>query len=69
MQEELQYAVLHEFVALVRALELLEDEVRRCLGLLGVTSFGELDRSYISPIVPLAREGWESAFPLIKEGY
>jgi glycolate oxidase len=55
--------------ALVRALELLEDEVRRCLGLLGVTSFAELDRSYVTPVVPLGREGWESAFPLLKEGY
>ena len=55
--------------ALVRALELLEDEVRRCLGLLGVTSFAELDKSYVAPVVPLAREGWEAAFPLLKEGY
>ncbi len=31
----------------VRLLELLEDEVQRCLGLLGVTSFAELDRSYL----------------------
>ena len=55
--------------ALVRALELLEDEVRRCLGLLGVTSYAELDRSYVAPVAPLAREGWDSAFPLLKEGY
>jgi isopentenyl diphosphate isomerase/L-lactate dehydrogenase-like FMN-dependent dehydrogenase len=54
---------------LVRALELLEDEVRRCLGLLGVTSYAELDKSYVAPVVPLAREGWDSAFPLLKEGY
>ena len=54
---------------LVRALELLEDEVRRCLGLLGVTSYAELDKSYIAPVAPLAREGWDSAFPLLKEGY
>ena len=55
--------------ALVRALELLEDEVRRCLGLLGVTSYAELDKSYVAPVVPLAREGWDSAFPLLEEGY
>jgi isopentenyl diphosphate isomerase/L-lactate dehydrogenase-like FMN-dependent dehydrogenase len=55
--------------ALVRALELLEDEVRRCLGLLGVTSYAELDQTYIAPVAPLAREGWDSAFPLLKEGY
>jgi isopentenyl diphosphate isomerase/L-lactate dehydrogenase-like FMN-dependent dehydrogenase len=55
--------------ALVRALELLEDEVRRCLGLLGVTSYAELDTSYLAPVAPLARDGWDSAFPLLKEGY
>ncbi|HZT49917.1 MAG TPA: alpha-hydroxy acid oxidase [Hyphomicrobiaceae bacterium] len=55
--------------ALVRALELLEDEVRRCLGLLGVTSYAALDRSYVAPVAPLLREGWDSAFPLLKEGY
>jgi glycolate oxidase len=54
---------------LVRALELLEDEVRRCLGLLGVTSYAGLDKSYVTPVAPLPREGWDSAFPLLKEGY
>ena len=33
----------------VRMLELLEDEVLRCLGLLGVTSFAELDKSCLHP--------------------
>jgi glycolate oxidase len=55
--------------ALVRALELLEDEMRRCLGLLGVTSCSQLDKSYIARVAPLLREGWDSAFPLLKEGY
>jgi isopentenyl diphosphate isomerase/L-lactate dehydrogenase-like FMN-dependent dehydrogenase len=55
--------------ALVRALELLEDEMRRCLGLLGVTSCVELDSSYVAPVAPMLREGWDSAFPLLKEGY
>jgi len=55
--------------ALVRALELLQDEVRRCLGLLGVTSFAELDASYVAPVAPLARMGLDSAFPLLEEGY
>jgi glycolate oxidase len=55
--------------ALVRALELLEDEMRRCLGLLGVTSCSQLDKSYIARVAPLPREGWDSAFPLLKEGY
>jgi glycolate oxidase len=55
--------------ALVRALELLEDEVRRCLGLLGVNTYAELDRSYLAPVEPLPREGWDSIFPLLREGY
>jgi isopentenyl diphosphate isomerase/L-lactate dehydrogenase-like FMN-dependent dehydrogenase len=55
--------------ALVRALELLEDEMRRCLGLLGVISCSQLDKSYIARVAPLPREGWDSAFPLLKEGY
>ncbi|HJU32492.1 MAG TPA: alpha-hydroxy acid oxidase [Hyphomicrobiaceae bacterium] len=55
--------------ALVRALELLEDEMRRCLGLLGVRSCAELDGSYVARVAPLPREGFDSAFPLLKEGY
>jgi glycolate oxidase len=54
---------------LVRALELLEDEVRRTLGLLGVTSFAELDPSYVAAVAPIARPWLDSAFPLLKEGY
>jgi glycolate oxidase len=54
----------------VRMLELLEDEVQRCLGLLGVTSFAELDKSYIDRVAtPLWRPGISSPFPLLKEGY
>lgn len=53
----------------VRMLELLEDEVRRCLGLLGVTSYAELDASYIASAPPLPRLGMHSAFPLLDEGY
>jgi isopentenyl diphosphate isomerase/L-lactate dehydrogenase-like FMN-dependent dehydrogenase len=55
--------------ALVRTMELLQDEVTRCLGLLGVTSFKELDRSYVAPVEPLPRLAFDSAFPLLKEGY
>jgi isopentenyl diphosphate isomerase/L-lactate dehydrogenase-like FMN-dependent dehydrogenase len=56
--------------ALVRALELLHDEVTRCLGLLGVTSFPELNPSYVADVAPVARRSWlDSAFPLLKEGY
>jgi glycolate oxidase len=52
--------------ALVRMLELLEDEVQRCLGLLGVTQFADLNREHLhvapSPTVPHVF----SAFPLLK---
>lgn len=54
---------------LLRALELLEDETRRVLGLLGVTSFAKLDRSFLASAAPLSRRGFDSPFPLLKEGY
>ena len=53
----------------VRMLELLEDEVTRTLGMLGVTSFAELNPSYVTPVEPLGRSWLDSAFPLLKEGY
>jgi glycolate oxidase len=55
--------------ALVRMLELLADEATRCLGLLGVTSFAELNPGYLAPAEPLGRPWLESAFPLLTEGY
>ena len=54
---------------LVRALELLEDEIRIALALLGVTSWKELDRSYLHPATPVVPPHAQSAFPLIEEGY
>jgi len=48
-----------------RMLELLEDEVVRCLGLLGVTSFQNLDRSFLHPASPTNMPGVLSAFPLL----
>ncbi len=51
---------------LVRMLEILEDEVLRCLGLLGVTRFAELDRSYLHAAPPVAAPHALSAFPLLK---
>jgi glycolate oxidase len=55
---------------MVRALALLHDEVTRTLGLLGVTSFAELNGSYVAPVAPIVRHNWlDSAFPLLKEGY
>ena len=50
---------------IVRMLELLEDEVLRTLGLLGVTSFAELDGSYLHPAVATNSAGVFSAFPLV----
>jgi isopentenyl diphosphate isomerase/L-lactate dehydrogenase-like FMN-dependent dehydrogenase len=54
---------------MVRMLELLQDEATRCLGLLGVRSFAELDKSYLEPALPLGRPWLDAAFPLLKEGY
>jgi isopentenyl diphosphate isomerase/L-lactate dehydrogenase-like FMN-dependent dehydrogenase len=50
----------------LRLLELLEDEVQRSLGLLGVASFGELDRSYLHAAAPTTVPHVLSAFPLLK---
>jgi isopentenyl diphosphate isomerase/L-lactate dehydrogenase-like FMN-dependent dehydrogenase len=50
----------------VRLLELLEDEVQRCLGLLGVAGFAELDRSYMHAAVPTSVPHVLSAFPLLE---
>jgi isopentenyl diphosphate isomerase/L-lactate dehydrogenase-like FMN-dependent dehydrogenase len=50
---------------IVRMLELLEDEVIRCLGLLGVTSFAELDKSYLHAATATNLPSVFSAFPLL----
>ena len=50
---------------IVRMLELLEDEVIRCLGLLGVTNFAELDKSYLHAAMPTNPPSVLSAFPLL----
>lgn len=47
-----------------RMLELLEDEVLRCLGLLGATSFAEVDRSCLHPATATNAPSVFSAFPL-----
>ena len=51
---------------IVRMLELLEDEVRRCLGLLGVNTFTGLDTSYLHPAAPTNTPHALSAFPLLE---
>jgi len=54
---------------IVRMLELLEQEIEGTLGMLGVTSYGELDSGYVSAAPPPYFGGWHPAFPLVDEGY
>src|SRR6266542_1295683 len=54
---------------LVRALELLEDEIRICLGLLGVNNYSMLSASYLHAAQPVGPAHATSAFPLLEEGY
>ncbi|TFV75318.1 alpha-hydroxy-acid oxidizing protein [Bradyrhizobium frederickii] len=49
---------------ITRMLELLEDEVLRCLGLLGATSFAEIDKSCLHPAAATNAPSVVSAFPL-----
>ncbi|MGQ0674591.1 MAG: alpha-hydroxy acid oxidase, partial [Rhodospirillales bacterium] len=51
---------------IVRMLELLEDEVKRCLGLLGATSFSGLDRACLHQAALTNPPHVLSAFPLLK---
>jgi len=51
---------------IVRLLELLEDEVQRTLGLLGVNRFADLSRSYLHAAAPANVPHVLSAFPLLK---
>jgi glycolate oxidase len=49
----------------VRVLELLENEIEICLGLLGVQSFGELDGTYLHAAPSVTPPHATSAFPLL----
>ncbi|MEM1307351.1 MAG: alpha-hydroxy acid oxidase, partial [Pseudomonadota bacterium] len=50
----------------IRLLEILEDETIKALGLAGVSTYSELDRSYLHFGAPLvAAPGVHSAFPLL----
>lgn len=51
---------------IVRVLEILEAEIRTTLGLLGVTRFAELDRTYLHPAPPVCPPHATSAFPLFE---
>ena len=50
----------------MRLLELLEDEVQRCLGLLGAATFADLNRSYLHAAAPANIPHVLSAFPLLE---
>ncbi len=47
----------------MRLFEILEDEIRICLTLLGVTGYGELDKSYIRAARPVVPAHVHSPFP------
>ena len=53
---------------LVRALELLEEEITVCLRLLGVTSLAGLTPAHVAPAPPVFEPSALSAFPLLGEG-
>ena len=48
-----------------RVVELLEEEMKEVMGLLGVSSLKQLDKSYISQAMPTNLPGVHSAFPLL----
>jgi isopentenyl diphosphate isomerase/L-lactate dehydrogenase-like FMN-dependent dehydrogenase len=50
---------------IARVVELLEEEVMECLGLLGLKSFAGLDRSYVRPVEAVTEPHVHSAFPLL----
>ena len=53
-----------------RMLEILEEEIRACLGMLGVTAFDQLDASYLhTGALRVHAPGYGSAFPLLAEDY
>jgi glycolate oxidase len=54
---------------LLRALEILEDEVRIAMGLLGVSAWSQLDASFLHPAAPVVPAHQFSAFPLIGDAF
>ena len=55
--------------AVVRMLEILNSEISRAMGLLGVARISELGPRHLARAEPLARHWLDSAFPLLSEGY
>ena len=57
--------------AMVRVLEILQDEMISAMGLLGVTKIAEIGPECVidAPPLGIARNWIDSAFPLVKEGY
>jgi len=53
---------------LVRTLELLEEEIRVSLALLGATSLAGLAPTHVAPAPPVSEPSVLSAFPLLAEG-
>lgn len=54
--------------AIVRLLELLEDEITVDLGLVGATSFAQITRAHLHPAPPTTTPHVHSAFPLLRLG-
>ena len=54
---------------LVRGLELLEDEIKNSMGLIGLTSIAEIDRSYVTAAPAVTEANELGAFPLLPEGH
>src|SRR5688572_23714932 len=52
---------------LVRTLELLEEEIRICLGLLGVTCYAELTPKHLAPAPSVSAPDTFSAFPFLDQ--
>lgn len=50
---------------IARTIELLEEEVVECLGLLGLSSFEKLDRTYLRAVDAVTEPHVHSAFPLL----
>lgn len=51
---------------ITRMLEILEEEVKCCLGLLGAGSVADLNKDHLTRTEPLPRTGYDSAFPLLE---